>query len=143
LSADDPGYKDFIARAGKAVAPRQLIACALAQDSELSARIARNADVRAALQLERDYAKRFPDYSSTSSWALNVRTDPQQAERLKIRYSERPWMRISDHIDFILNTMSASEVLDYYWLLQMAGRNSEARAQLEAARKRGLPLPAI
>lgn len=141
LVASNKTYAAWVKRSRRALGHGTLLALALTEGGPLAKAVLKNADVQRAMGLERELLKAFPDESNPWAWALLRDTHPKDAARLVKANASDERGRLLRALGSKLGPMNAQGVVNEYWSLRMAGNDTEARAVLRAAAKRGIPLP--
>jgi hypothetical protein len=143
LRQQNPEYAQLAQTTRHALGPRLLIASVLARDNSLAKNVGENANVRQALQFTKEYNQRFPASRTPEDWALFRATDPDEAARAIQHVKEDQVTRIASEIEFELNPLSSSAVLEQCWLRKISGDEAGASKIYQEAVKNGVPLPPL
>jgi hypothetical protein len=141
LIREEPAYAKLATRTERSLGTL-LLTWVLAREGALRDKALANADVKRALALKVEQVKAFPNYPSQANWAMLRAAHPAEAEQIAKACRDDKIDAIKRKIDQKLSPLSASVALSEYWMLLMAGKDSEADEVLARAAKRGIPMPA-
>ncbi len=141
LAEQDATYKAWTSKARRALGHRFLVALALSESGKLRERALANADVRRAVDLVRQEAQAFPDEPSVWAWAMLKEPHPKDAALVAKALAGDDRGRLLQQLAQQVAPLNAPAVLNDYWLQRLAGNEAEARAVLQQAAQRGIPLP--
>jgi tetratricopeptide (TPR) repeat protein len=136
-------YARLAGKTRRVLSPRHLIALLLERDDALSPQIRKNASVLKALELAKEQGRRFPSFRPVSDWALFRTTDPAEADLASRQLKADPAGRLADEIQFELNPLSGTFVLEQYWTRKMSGDGAGATRLYQNALHDGVPLPPL
>lgn len=141
LASRNAAFRDMRERARRSLSPVYLLAVALGDDAELREDARQLDDVAGVVSYTRDAFSRFPDAADPYEWALLRDTDPDTAAAMADAIQQDEVGRIRRVIERRLSPLTVGNAFDYYWELQLAGRDEEARQVLVDYAESGTPLP--
>ncbi len=118
-----------------------LVYCVLAEDGPLKAKVAANPDVKQLAVHVVDEARSDTDEVGPASLALLRAVNPDEAKSIaeKVKANER--RRVQATIHRMLSPYSAALTFSEVWLLQLDGKDVEAKKLLAELSARGVPIP--
>jgi tetratricopeptide (TPR) repeat protein len=135
-----PAYAALAGRTQRSLSD-QLLNWVLSQPGELRDRALALPDVKRGMALRRERLEQLPEDCDPSLWAFLSSDQSEAVRRFAQTLVDDPFLQDQRTIAQILSPLSASNVLDAYWVLQMAGKEDKAREVLQAAARKKIPLP--
>ncbi len=143
LCQQNAEYARLAGQTRRALSPRLLMAFLLERDDALSPQIRKNTSVLKALELVKEHGRRFPSFRPMNDWALFRTVDPAEADLASRQLKADPAGRLVDQIQFEINPLSGTFVLEQYWTQKLLGNEKRAVEIYQAALKDGVPLPPL
>lgn len=122
---------------------RELCLLLLDKGGPVAEAIRRNSNVLAAVEIEKERARRFATNPSPNRWAFMRHFEASLADSIRQGFLASELMQLETALDAELDPMDASSVLDLYWSHLMSGRTAEAEAAYQAGVTHGLALPKL
>jgi tetratricopeptide (TPR) repeat protein len=141
LAQSDPAFAGLVSGQQRLLRPSQLILY-LASDGHWRAQLANDADLTRAAVLTLAELRALPEAADVWDWALLEAIGDPGAAALATQLRSDPIPMLQSGINMHLMPQIASVALNEALLLRLQGDPAKAKATLEAARKRGLPLAA-
>jgi tetratricopeptide (TPR) repeat protein len=143
LTRQNQQFAALVNRTRRAMSPQYLLAFIVDQGGPLSDLVKSNPSFQQALALEKETVVNFPISASINEWALLRTLDPGVAGTIADRIKQNEAIRLTDQIQFELNPLSATAVLEQYWTQKLMGDDRHAVEIYQTALKDGVPLPAL
>ena len=110
-------------------------------DKRFQTKIANNPDIKRIVGINLDEFRRDADNIAASEWAMIRAVSPQEAPAIAAKLQVNERLKVHTKIERIMNPDSTSEALNHYWMLQIEGKDSEARQVFAELAARGIPVP--
>jgi hypothetical protein len=136
-------YAQLAAATRRALSPRTLIACLLERNGPLADQLRKNPDVARALARLKEHGRALPSAREMDEWALFATTDKAEAALVAETLKNNQAGRLADELQFQLNPLSGTAVLEQYWFRKLNGDEAGATRLYQQALKDGVPLPPL
>jgi tetratricopeptide (TPR) repeat protein len=143
LKKESAEYAELEGKCRRAISPRSLLACLLERGGPLAEQIRKNPSVKQGLARLKDHAGALPSACEMDEWALFQTVDPAEASLVNTTLKENQAGRLADEIQFQLNPLSGTAVLEQYWYRKLKGDQAGATQVYQQALKDGVPLPPL
>jgi tetratricopeptide (TPR) repeat protein len=143
LKQQNPQFATLVDRTRRALGPEYLFAFIVERGGPLSELVKKNPNFLKALALEKESVANFPAWGSINEWALLRASDPETANVIAERVKKNEAIRLVDQIQFELNPLNASAVLEQYWTQKLLGDEKRGLEIYQTASKGGVPLPPL
>ena len=140
LCRSDSAFASFQGKYTRSLGVSYILAAA-ANTGPLQQNVLKNADVQTALLLLREQIKLFPEDPTAYAWVLLKNAAPAEADNVADAIKKNPRSLLEQSISMGLHPASAAETLDASWVLQIHGKDVEARAALRKVADLGIPVP--
>ncbi|MCD6051583.1 MAG: hypothetical protein K0Q55_2992, partial [Verrucomicrobia bacterium] len=143
LVRSNPEFAALHEQTKRILSVREMCVLLLEKGGPAAEAVRRNANVLAAVEIEKDRTSRFAAYPSPSRWALLRFFDAALAENIRQTFLTSELLQLETQLEAELDPMDATAVLSSYWSQLMTGHGPEAEAAYQAGMGRGLPLPKL
>ena len=141
LARQWPDYTAMVTHTRRALGPQHLLTLMLERGGPLDDAIRADADVRAAVALQKQRGRLMPSHRHPTEWALQRAFDPAEAAVIAASYKASDLSRLVDELQFQFDPASPAETLDAYWMKQLLGDTKGAEELYARALREGMPLP--
>jgi hypothetical protein len=142
LIQSSPNYAELARKTRKALSPRLRFAYILDRKDSLNAEIQKDRNFVKALELIKEYNRRFPDAVSPEDWALFHNIQAEEAMAIAATF-KNDFNALKHELHFRLHPMWANTILERYWFKKMAGDVQGALEVYQRGLSKELPLPPL
>ena len=143
LAAQNGDYAKLSAQTRHSFAPQYLIAFLLERGGPLADVARRNQYVAKGLAMEQEGVKMYPTWVSIEEWAFLGSSGADTAATIKERLKQNEIVRLIDELQFMLNPLGATSILEQYWTQKLLGDEKHAVEIYQQAAHDGVPLPPL
>jgi hypothetical protein len=140
VAKDQPALAEVI-KSQRLLGPVMVLGIALHQPGVVREALLASADVRRAAEQLRQLSQSVPTSTQAWGWKVVQAVDPAQAEPLAAAIRAHSLGRSLNDVNVLLAPSSAATVLDYYWTLQLLGKQAEADQLAAEYAEKNEPLP--
>ena len=143
LGRQNPEYAAMLERTRRVMSPDDLLILMLERGGSPAQVLRQNEDMARALALEKEACQSFPAWINVDEWALFRNLDPATAQKVAPNLKGNEACRLADELEFQLNPLSSSSVLEQFWRQKLAGDDKHAGEIYQEAVRQGVPLPTL
>jgi hypothetical protein len=136
-----PVYAKHAKQYCRSLGPVYLVPLLMSGDAELRKLLLENADVQRAIKLMIEEGQTFPSERSYWDWAMFRHAAPDQAAAVAQILGGDEVRRVSAILQTRLSPLAASSACDHSWMLQIEGKEDEAKGVLRRCADQGVPIP--
>jgi hypothetical protein len=143
LAQQNPQFGALVQSTRRSLDSEEVITFVLERGGPMSEQARRNQNVVQAVALQKEIVANFPNWVNISEWAMLRTADPALAADLARKLADNEAARLADQLQFRLNPVNASAVLEQFWTQRMLGDEKRAAEIHQAAVREGVPLPQL
>ncbi len=126
LARQNKAYAELASQTRRALSPQHLILLLLEGGGQMAELVRQNPNVAQAIALEKENVQRFAGWVTIEEWAALRATDPAQAAVVAQRLKANETARLRNALEYELNPLSASAVVEQYWTSKLLGEDQRA-----------------